>query len=131
MFQLHCILIICLLGLLSSPFAGSEIHRAVRKTGGKTSTYTAGEIPGLGSDGSTESITPDNYGDNFDHSGGGEEDNYLQAWVCSIVASLIVGMAGIFPLLLPIEAGPDLQTGRKFIVDLIDLKKKKKEKKVI
>lgn len=37
-----------------------------------------------------------------------------EAWLYSLVGSVVVGLSGVFPLLvIPIEAGPSLHHGRK------------------
>ncbi|XP_072026129.1 zinc transporter ZIP13-like [Amphiura filiformis] len=114
MHYLHQLLLLCIFFFASVQFSESEIHRA-KTHGGKSFSYPSGEIPvstssGDGS-GSTESRSTGATGDKLGEKSGWRDEHYVQAWVCSIVASLVVGMAGIFPLLLPIQEGPDLQKG--------------------
>ncbi len=118
MYFLHHLVVLSIFFLALVQFSGSEIHRA-KTHGGKSSSIPSGEIPvstrNDGS-GSTESRFAVDSGDGLAERSGwllSRDDRYIQAWICSVVASIVVGMAGIFPLLLPIQEGPDLQKGGK------------------
>ena len=109
MYRLHELLVLCIFFLNTILFCASEIHRA-KTHGGKSVPYPSGEIPLTTSD-VTESRLPDDVGEKLGDKSGWDDEFYVQAWICSIVASMLVGTAGIFPLLLPIHEGPDLQKG--------------------
>lgn len=47
----------------------------------------------------------------------------IEIWACSVLASALVGLSGIFPLLvIPLEAGEALRRGGKCILNVIFLK---------
>lgn len=91
----------------------AEIHRA--KHSGKVVLYEHGTQRHL-------DLTEFDITDEEEESEGeidplGEEPwvwNRRKAWCCSICASFLIGLSGIFPLLvIPLEAGPSLKHGGK------------------
>ncbi|XP_014667550.1 PREDICTED: zinc transporter ZIP13-like [Priapulus caudatus] len=100
--------VLCLLTLLLT--ATAEIHRA--KHTGKTLLYEHGTQR---SPEQTDDIVTDEDEDEDENSWwwqGRHRWGKSEAWVCSLCASVLVGLCGIFPLLIiPLEAGPSLKHG--------------------
>ena len=108
----HRFILICLLVSLLSSFTTSEIHRTRTSKGAKA-------YPGSGLDGRAEALGDGEKavsGSLHDPTEGeiegfkiySSEDNYSrdEAWIYAILATFLVGLTGIFPLVLPIDVSP-------------------------
>ncbi|XP_038046234.1 zinc transporter ZIP13-like [Patiria miniata] len=93
--------------LLSRLASCADIHRAKTHTG-KVSPYPGREKSNV--DGEAVVVSDDASG-SFSEFETESKPGGLEAWVCALLATILVGMTGIFPLLLPIDIGPDVQNG--------------------
>ncbi|XP_022098248.1 zinc transporter ZIP13-like [Acanthaster planci] len=99
--------------LLLSPLASCDIHRAKTHTG-KVSPYPTSQLRANREKSNVNGeavVVSDDEGELFSEFKTESEAKGLEAWVCALLATVLVGMTGIFPLLLPIDIGPDVQNG--------------------
>ncbi len=91
--------------LLQSPSAVADIHRAKTHTG-KVSPYPSSQLRSNREKSVADGV--DVGGDSGELEDGSKiaVDEGYEAWVFALLATTLVGMTGIFPLLLPMDVGP-------------------------
>ena len=105
--SLSRLILVVLMCLLVVGLVQSEIHRA------KTLRPKSG--PKNGVRGSVEESTEEGASWSADHPHNLEKTGHAsETWLYSIISAILVGLSGIFPLLVvPLEAGASLKKGGK------------------
>ena len=106
MFRRRCILT-CLLVILLSTFATCEIHRTRTSKGAKA--YPGSGLHGGADDREVETSVSgrrDETSEGPDSYPLGKSYSRNEAWIYAILATVLVGLTGIFPLVLPIDVNP-------------------------
>ncbi|XP_033633570.1 zinc transporter ZIP13-like [Asterias rubens] len=97
------LLLVCVILLLSTP-AIADIHRAKTHTG-KVSPYPSSQLRSNREKSGTDGVVVGDDSVELEDGSIAIDEGY-EAWVFALLATTLVGMTGIFPLLLPIDVGP-------------------------